>query len=171
MEMYERDPSIAVQLIPLERFVEPTFDISQLPFAIAPGVEAADVSDMMPPSDFEYMEAEVGRWQMRYFNSPVKFALVHQYTRSVLNPDQANDEKAELLNNVFALLRIIRPHRRLGGANGNVKDGKAQFNSFTYPHGSLDVPEAIKLFSVRNKDLAELCILLPTFLRALGGPY
>lgn len=171
MEMHERDQSIEVQLIPLERFAEPIFDFSQLPFSITSGVEAADVSVMMPPSDFAYMQAEVGRHQMRYFNSPVKFGLVHRYVLPILGDDEANKEKTELLNNVFALLRIIRPHRRLGGASGTITNGKAQFNSLTWPHGAIDVPEAVKLFSVRNKDLVEMRSLLPTFLRAMRGPY
>jgi len=169
--MYESDRSIEVQLIPLEGFAEPIFDVSQLPFAITSGVEVADVSAIMPPSDFAYMEAEVGRWQMRYFNSTVKFGLVHKYTLSMLDEDHTNKEETELLNNVFALLRIIRPHRRLGGASGSIKDGKAQFNSLTYPQSAIDVPEAVKLFCVRNKDLVELRNLLPTFLTAMRGPY
>jgi hypothetical protein len=116
MDMHERerDQSIEVQLIPLSRFAEPIFDLSQLPFAISPGIETANVSAMMPPADFAYMEAEVGRHQMRYFNSTVKFGLVHKYASPILDEDEANKEKKELLNNVFALLRIIRPHRRLG---------------------------------------------------------
>jgi hypothetical protein len=169
--MYERDQSIEVQLIPLERFAEPVFDVSQLPFSITPGVEAADVSVIMPPSDFAYMEVEVGRWQMRHFNSAVKFGLVHKYTLSILGEDHADKEKTELLNNVFALLRIIRPHRRLSGASGTIRNGKAQFNSLTWPHGTIDVPEAVKLFSVRNRDLVETRALLPTFLKAMRGPY
>ncbi|HXN18479.1 MAG TPA: hypothetical protein VN875_09130 [Candidatus Binatus sp.] len=170
-EAYERDTSIEVQLIPLERFAEPIFDFSQLPFAITDGVEAADVSQIMPPSDFAYMEAEVGRYLMRYFNSTVKFGLVHKYALPILGNDEANKEKTELLNKVFALLRIIRPHTRLGGARGTITNGKAQFNSLTWPHGTIDVPEAVKLFSVRNKDLVELRSLLPTFIKAMRGPY
>ncbi|HLK02841.1 MAG TPA: hypothetical protein VKT53_00270 [Candidatus Acidoferrum sp.] len=168
--MYESKESIEVQLIPLERFAEPIFDFSQLPFGITAGVQVENVSSLMPPSDFEYMEPDVGRWKMRSFNSTVKFGLVHRYSLSIHDGDPIRLEKAEFLNTVFALLRIIRPHRRLGGASGTISDGKAQFNSLTWPHDSLDVPEGVKLFSVRNKDLMELRNLLPTFLNAMRGP-
>jgi hypothetical protein len=161
--------SIDVQLIPLERFAEPLFDLSQLPFPICSGVEAADVSAMMPPSDFTYMQATVGEHLMRYFNSPVKFGLVHRYVSPIL-ADEVK-EKTGLLNNIFALLRIIRPHRRLGGASGTIMKGKAQFNSLTWPHDTIDVPDAVKLFGIRSKDLVELRKLLPTFLKAMRGTY
>jgi hypothetical protein len=131
--MHENERSIEVQLIPLERVAEPIFDVSQLPLAITSGIEAADVSAMMPPSDFAYLEAEVGRWQMRYFNSTVKVGLVHEYTLSILDEDHANKEKTELLNNVFALLRIIRPHRRPGGATGTIRGGQAAIHRFDLP--------------------------------------
>jgi hypothetical protein len=41
----------------------------------------------------------------------------------------------------------------------------------TWPNSSIDGPEAVKLFSVRNKDLVELRDLLPSFLKAIRGPY
>jgi hypothetical protein len=43
---------IEIQLIPLERIAEPIFDLSQLLVEIAPGVEVADVSAQLPPSEF-----------------------------------------------------------------------------------------------------------------------
>src|SRR5215831_3519093 len=70
---------IEVQLIPLEHFAEPVFDLSQLPFAITPDVQVEDVSAMMPPSDFAFMATEVGKNKMRFFDSTVKFGLVHRY--------------------------------------------------------------------------------------------
>jgi len=166
----DRTQAIDVQLIPLERFAQPLFDLSQLPFAIISGVEAADVSTLMPPSDFSYMQPKVGEHLMRYFNSPEKFGLVHQYIVRTQDDDGIK-EQAALLNNIFALLRIIRPHRRLGGASGTITNGKAHFNSLTWPHDTIDVPDAVKLFCIRNKDLVELRELLPTFLKAMNGPY
>lgn len=162
---------IQVQLIPLERFAEPVFDLSLLPFEIPPGIKVADVSAMMPPSDFEYMEAEVGKHTMRFFNSPLKFGLVHRYTLPASSDDVVVKERAGLLNNVFALLRIIRPHRRQGGAGGTITDEKPRFNSLLFPHDSLDVPEAVKLFGIRSGDLVKLRNLLPIFLKAMNGPY
>ena len=69
------------------------------------------------------------------------------------------------------MLRLIRPHRRLGGVNGHISGGKATFTGTTFPHDTLDVPEALKLFAIRNKDLNELIGLLPTFLKAMLGAY
>ncbi len=161
---------IEVQLIPLERFAEPKFDLSQLPFAITLGVEAADVSTMMPSADFAYLELEVGRYQMRNFNAAAKFGLVHRYVLQIPDDNDANKEKETLLNNIFALLRIIRPHRRLGGASGTITNGKVQFDSVVWPESAIDVPEAVKLFSIRNKDLVEVRNLFPTFVKSNARP-
>jgi hypothetical protein len=171
VEMSEKANRIEIQLIPLERMAEPIFDLSQLPFAITPGVEVADVSSLMPPSDFEYMKEEVGRHQLHYFTANVKYGLVHRYGLPTMDEDDASKNKSELLNNIFALLRLIRPHRRQGGVNGDIVDGKPHFTGTTFPHSTLDVPEAVKLFAVRNKDLEELRNLLPTFLKAMQGAY
>src|SRR6266568_5642717 len=162
---------IEIQLIPLEKIAEPIFDLSQLPVEIAPGVEVADVSALLPPSEFEYMQAEVGRHQLRYFTSSIKYGLVHRYELPVLDDESASKNKTDLLNNVFCLLRLIRPHRRLGGVNGHISGDRPTFSGTTFPHDTLDVPEALKLFAVRNKDLKELVTLLPTFLKAMQGAY
>lgn len=169
--MIESSDQIEIQLIPLERRAVPIFDVSQLPFRITPGVEVADVSSLLPPSEFEYLKEEVGRHQLRYFTSTVKYGFVYQYDLPILDDESATKNKTELLNNVFCLLRLIRPHRRLGGVKGHVLNGKVTFNETTFPHDTLDVPEAVKLFAVRNKDLVELVRLLPTFLKAMEGAY
>lgn len=162
---------IGIQLIPLERMAEPVFDLSQLPFEIAPGVEIADVSSLLPPSEFEYLQAEVGRHQLRYFTSTVKYGLVHRYELPDLADDEASRNKKDLLYNVFCLLRLIRPHRRQGGVQGDITNGTVFFRETLFPHDTIDVPEALKLFAVRNRDLEELVRLLPTFLKAMQGSY
>jgi len=162
---------IAIQLIPLEKIAKPIFDLSKLPFEIAPGVHAADVSSLLPPSEFDYMKLEVGRHQLRYFTATVKYGLVHRYELSDLDGDETTRNKKDLLNNVFCLLRLIRPHRRQGGVQGDMADGILSFKQTSFPHDTLDVPEALKLFAVRNKDLEELVTLLPEFLKAMQGPY
>jgi len=167
----ERAKQIAIQLVPLEKIAHPTFDLTQLPVEIAPGVEVADVSSLLPPAEFEYMKAEVGRHQLRYFTSEVKYGVVHRYDVSFPEDSSENKNKQELLNNIFCLLRLIRPHRRCGGIQGEIKNGIVAIRNTTFPHDTIDVPDALKLFAVRNKDLTELRILLPTFLRAMRGPY
>lgn len=167
-----RDPKqIEIQLIPLESTAKPPFDLAQLPVEIAPGVEVADVSSLLPPTEFEHLKAEVGRHQLRYFTSTVKYGLVHRYEKSYTDETEESKNKKELLNNAFCLLRLIRPHRRLGGVKGEVKNGKVSFGQTTFPHDTIDVPEALKLFAVRNKDLEELRRLLPAFLKGMQGPY
>jgi hypothetical protein len=167
----EGSNQIEIQLVPLERMAEPLFDLSQLPVEITPGVQVADVSSLLPPPEFEYMKAEVGRHQLRYFTSTVKYGLVHRYKLSYPDNDVEGKDKKELLNNIFCLLRLIRPHRRCGGVQGDITNGTIAFRQTTFPHDTLDVPEALKLFAVRNKDLEELRTLLPGFLKAMQGPY
>jgi hypothetical protein len=167
----ERAQQIAIQLIPLERTAEPVFDLAQLPVEIASDVEVANVSSLLPPAEFEHMKAEVGRHQLRYFTSEVKYGLVHRYDDPFPDDTAESKNKRELLNNIFCLLRLIRPHRRCGGVEGKIRNGVIALRTTTFPHDTIDVPDALKLFAVRNKDLAALRTLLPTFLRAMQGPY
>lgn len=122
--MINKSNPIEIQLIPLERIAEPIFDVSKLPIAIAPGVEVADVSSLMPPSDFEYMRAKVGDYQLRDFTTTVKYGLVHKYELQTIDEDEASKQKKGLLNNIFALLRVIRPHRRKGSVTGEIIKGR-----------------------------------------------
>jgi hypothetical protein len=167
---------IDFQLIPLERFLAQPFDLTQLPFNVLPGVEVADVSNLLPPSMFEYLRPEVGRHRMRVFDG-TKYALVHRYEDDPLWPatpaaQTAAKNKAELLNEVFACSRIVRPTRRLGSVSGFLRsDGTVEQRQATFPDSALDVPEALKLFAFRNKDLVELRNLIGTFLKAMHGEY
>ncbi|MGD0842567.1 MAG: hypothetical protein ABSA32_15565 [Candidatus Acidiferrales bacterium] len=163
---------IEIQLIPLERIREPVFDVSQLPFDITTGVEVADVSSLLPPSDFEHMKTDVGLHQLRYFTSKTKHGIVHRYYLPFPHDDPESKNKEELLNNTFCLLRLIRPHRRCGSVRRNLEGGVIGATGLTtFPHDTIDVPEALKLFAVRNRDLEELRRLLPIFLNAMQGPY
>jgi hypothetical protein len=168
---------IAFQLIPLERLSGQTFDFSQLPFSITPGVEVADVSGLLPPSMFTHLVSEVGRHRMRFFDGTVKHAFVHRYEEY---PEAATGEESvkmakrndELLNEVFACSRIVRPTRRHGSVTGYLNaDGTVEHRGTTFPDSALDVPEALKLFAFRNKDLEDLRKLIGTFLKALHGEY
>ena len=98
---------IAFQLVPLERA---SFDLSQLPFSIMPNVEIADVSELLPPSMFDYLRADAGLHRLRFFETRLKRALVHRYDDP---PDAPTYDEAlgiaktndELLNEVFACSR------------------------------------------------------------------
>ena len=168
---------IDFQLIPLDRLSRQPFDYSQLPFTIVPDVEVADVSDLLPPSMFEHLRTEVGRHRMRFFDGTVKHALVHRYDE---HPDAHNQEESErlsernesLLNEVFACSRIVRPTRRHGSVTGYLReDGSVDGRNFTYPDSALDVPEGLKLFAFRIRDLEELRALIGPFLRGMHGEY
>jgi hypothetical protein len=168
---------IAFQLIPLETFSLQPFDLSQLPFSIMPNVEVADVSELLPPSMFEYLKAEAGRQRMRFFERTVKHALVHCYDEP-RNGFTHNDAERtakrndELLNEVFACSRIVRPTRREGSVTGYLNaDGTVDQRTVMFPDTALDVPEALKLFALRNKDLEMLRNLIDPFLRAMHGEY
>ena len=167
---------VEFQLIPLERLANP-FDLSALPFDILPGVEVADVSDLLPPVMFDHLRGDVGQHRMRVFDGHVKHALVHRYEET---PEWLHDQesernakiKGELLNEVFACSRIVRPTRRLGSVAGFLKaDGTVDQRQATFPDNALDVPEALKLFAFRNKDLEELRSLIGIFLKAMHGDY
>jgi len=168
---------IAFQLIPLERFSSQPFDLSQLPFSIMPNVEVADVSELLPPSMFEYMKVEVGLHRLRFFEGTVKYALVHRYDDPPEAPTyeesvrmgQRNDE---LINEVFVCSRIVRPTRRQGSVTGYLTEsGTVDQRGVTFPDSALDVPEALKLFEFRNKDLENLHTLICPFLKAMHGEY
>jgi len=168
---------IDFQLIPLERLSAQAFDLSQLPFSVLPNVEVADVSNLLPPQMFEYLSTEVGRHRMRVFDGHVKHAFVHRYEDAPEWP--GNEEarksakiKGELLNEVFACSRIVRPTRRLGSVTGFLQaDGTIDQRQTTFPDNALDVPEALKLFAFRNRDLENLRSLIGTFLKAMHGDY
>ncbi|MCU1244082.1 MAG: hypothetical protein JWO71_4808 [Candidatus Acidoferrum typicum] len=165
------------QLVPLDRMSIPPFDLSQLPFVVLPDIEVADVSDLLPPAMFEYLRAEVGGHRMRVFHGNVKHALVHKYEEPEewrLDEQQKKEVKAkgELINEVFACSRIVRPTRRLGSVSGYLTtEGRLNPGQTTFPDNALDVPEALKLFAFRNRDLEELRILIGTFLTAMHGEY
>jgi hypothetical protein len=134
---------IAFQLIPLERISGQQFDLSRLPFSIMPNVEVADVSELLPPSMFEFLKADVGRYRMRFFEGTVKHAFVHRYEEQPeattweesVNITKKNDE---LLNEVFACSRIVRPTRRHGSVTGYVNaNGKVDQRGATFPRRRL----------------------------------
>jgi hypothetical protein len=168
---------IAFQLIPLERLSSPAFDFSQLPYSIMQNVEVADVSQLLPPSMFEYMKSEVGRHRLRFFDGTVKHALVHRYED---HPEADTFEESErmakrnenLINEIFACSRIVRPTRRHGSVRGRLNpDGTVNHETTNFPDTALDVPEALKLFAFRNKDLQDLRELISQFLTAIRGEY
>jgi hypothetical protein len=168
---------IAFQLIPLERLSGQAFDLSQLPFNIMPNVEVADVSALLPSSMFENLRAEVGRHRMRFVDGTVKHAFVHRYEEHPEAPTFQESSKIskrndELLNEVFACSRIVRPTRRQGSVTGYLNDnGTVGLRQTTFPDSALDVPEALKLFAFRNRDLENLRALIGAFLKALHGEY
>lgn len=168
---------IEFQLIPLERFSSHPFDFSKLPFNIIPGIEIADVSELLPASMFEHLRPEVGRHRMRVFDDRTKYAFVHRYEETPEWPrDELSEkiakEKAALLNEVFACSRIVRPTRRLGSVTGTLnEDGTVDQRDATFPDSALDVPEALKLFAFRNRDLNDLRALIGPFLTAMHGEY
>jgi hypothetical protein len=168
---------IAFQLIPLERLSEQAFDLSKLPFSVMPAVEVADVSDLLPSSAFTHLVNEVGRHRMRFFEGKVKHAFVHRYEEHPEAPSWEESAKAakrndELLNEVFACSRIVRPTRRQGSVTGYLRsNATVDQRGTTFPDSALDVPEALKLFAFRNKDLEDLRALINTFLQAMHGEY
>jgi hypothetical protein len=142
-----------------------------------PDVEVADVSELLPPSMFEFLEAEVGRHQMRFFSGRTKHAFVHRYEEHPEAPTYEESAKIakrndELLNEVFACSRIVRPTRRLGHVTGYLNpDRTVNQRQTNFPDSALDVPEALELFAFRNRDLESLRTLIGTFLKTIHGEF
>lgn len=158
------------RLIHLERGASRIqFDLALLPFPVIDGVTVEDVSELLPPSRFEYMKNEVDRDARYTMTSSVKFALVHS---SPYNSDHRVSSVMEqdadrTLNNLEACLKLIRPTREVGlGVRGVVREGSKEldFGPLWLRGERFDVPSAHKLNGVRVVDLIELRKVAPRFL-------
>lgn len=86
---------------------------------------------------------------------------------------QFNQRSEELVREVMACLRLIRPMRaRALVMRGNIREQDGSFDVTGYdipPLHLLEVPEVQKLFKLRNQDCHDLRRYAPDFLRAMRG--
>lgn len=145
------------------------FDLALLPFSLFPDLAIEDVSPMFNERTFDWLRNEVGRYAMQDLQG-VHYTLVHRYQTSDLGDKGRKDEESEeLVRNVAACLRIIRPMRQ--GATlmrGELeRDGAIDIDHFEHPVQLMEVPYVQKLFDLRTRDAQALKDLLGKFLQAM----
>jgi hypothetical protein len=150
---------------------EHQFDVSVLPFSIIEGVTVEDVSPMLQNS-FDWLQGEIGRYDLRDLKS-VRYAIVHRYKTDSPDSSEADERSDNLLHNIAACLRIIRPMRQIALLmRGELRDnGALDVKYFDHPINLLQVPEVQKLFHLRNSDLELLRSVAPYFLGGMKGEF
>ena len=103
----------------------------------------------------------------------VKYAIVHRYEATSLDAGHAQQQSVDLVNNIAACLRVVRPMRQFASLMvGNLRDdGTIQIQTFNHPVNLMDVPQLQKGFSLRNRDVVELQSVVGEFLRGMKGEF
>src|SRR6185437_9017350 len=122
------------------------FDMKLLPFDIGQGITIEDVSTLLRPDSFnEYITGEMGRRSVQMLKE-TRYALVHRYERApiVINGERVGEidydhNSLQLLRNVAACLRLVRPMRQdTGLMYGKVlPGGQFDLTGFEYPYDLL----------------------------------
>jgi hypothetical protein len=151
------------------------FDPNTLPFEIAEGVRIESIRFI--ENAFELHRPHLGDDLIEVMQR-VRYAIVHRYNPdtfivdgAVIGEVQHNQRSEQLLREVAACLRLIRPMRQHAMLmRGTVRDEDDRFDvtGFDVPNLWLhEVPEVQKLWSLRNRDCDELRNIVPEFLRGM----
>jgi hypothetical protein len=158
------------------------FDLARLPFQVIEHVNIEDVSGLIPEGAFESWGPLLGQSRLREIKS-LRWAFIHRFEpgRGVSLSSEENalqvPKSAELVNLISSCLRLLRPMRQgcLAFAHGDIrdKDGTLDFHGLdlTEMQCGVEVVEAQKLFTLRNRDADELRRLAPEFIRAMRGEF
>lgn len=160
---------------------EDPFDMKRLPFDLGQGVTIEDVSSLLQKTDAfsEHVTTQMGTRAVESLKA-IRYALVHRYERvpivvegQVVGESGQNVDSAFLVRNVAACLRLIRPMRQDAAAMyGQIREnGSFDIHGFDHPFNVLETPQNQKHFLLRTRDAEELKVLLPEFLRAMGGEF
>jgi hypothetical protein len=146
------------------------FDSTALPFGILNDVAIEDVSQLISERSFAVFSHSdnLSQSQLKAL-SGVRYGIVHRYqTESKWLKDEEKDRASiDLVEKLAACLRIIRPTRATALLiQGDVEDWGFDASHFEHPIELMEVPEAQKLWSVRNRDAEMLRRLVPVFLEA-----
>jgi hypothetical protein len=153
----------------------------RLPVDIAEGVTLEDVYPLLTPDHFDRYRCEIGTSVAKRLQG-IRHALIHRFDTDpevdaekehILTESMKDADSKQRVTGIRALLRLIRPTREEAqSVHGYVLADKS-FDVMGFQHPVLisEVPENQKLFSIRNKDVEELRILAPAFLRAMSGEY
>ena len=155
------------------------FDPNLPPFDVADGVRIEAVE--FRKGTFELHRRSLGHDVVEVLER-VQYALVHRYhsdtiitNGEVIGESQHSHRSEELLRNVAAGLRLVRPMRQHAMMMwGLVRDEDGSFDVMGLDAPNLwmhEVPEVQKLWSLRTRDCEKLRQLAPDFLRAMKGEF
>ena len=155
-----------------ELWQDDPFDHSMLPAQVVPDVTIESVKGMFNEQTFSWVGSEMGKHDMETL-AGVKYAIVHRFEAPPLDTGQAQQESVNLVNNIAACLRLIRPMRQFASLMvGNLRnDGTIEIQTFSHPVNLMDVPQLQKSFALRNRDVLELQSVVNEFLRGMKGEY
>ncbi len=151
---------------------EEPFDTAVLPFMVTDNIAVEDVSGLFNDDTFSWVEREMGRHDLEDLKS-VHYAIVHRYQTQESNRGEDDTASEELVGQVAACLRLIRPMRQRASLMQGEVTQERDFNvqHFEHPVNLMEVPEVQKLFSLRNRDLDVLREAVPKLLAAMHGEY
>ena len=155
------------------------FDPSLLPFDLADGVRIERVK--FREDAFELHRRDLGDRLVEAVEG-VRYALVHRYNpdmvvanEQVIDEVQHDYRSKQLLQNIAACLRLVRPmrqHAMMMWGTVRDEDGSFDVTGFDVPNLWIhEVPEVQKLWTLRNRDCEELRRVAPEFLRAMRGEF
>jgi hypothetical protein len=148
------------------------FDLSVLPASIIPDVTVEEIPHgLLTPETFSLFGKHISAKTIESFTG-IRYAIVHRF-RGGFGTGDVETQSMTLVRTLSALLRIIRPMRqRFFAIQGTVKpDGKLDVGPFDHPEDYVELPEAHKLFYLRNQDLDTFQRLASCFLRVMNEEY
>jgi len=148
------------------------FDVSVLPASIVPDVTLEEIPrGLLTPQTFSIFREHISAKTIDSFTG-IHYALVHRF-RGDFGTGEVETQSMFLVRTLSALLRIIRPMRqRFFAIQGTVKpDGRLEVGPFDHPEDYVELPEAHKLFYLRNQDLSTFQRLASSFLRVMNEEY
>lgn len=158
------------------------FDLNKLPLFIAENVHIEDVTDRFREDAFELWRGRMGSDDWNVLKR-VRYALVHRYdptphfdekTQQYIRETELTQQSQNLVRLLDACLRVVRPMRQAASLiHGDIRsDGSFDVRGFDVPPPELiEVPEAHKLFALRNRDANELRTYAAEFVRGMQGQF
>lgn len=168
--------------VPSGTFGEEPFDLTTLPFAIVENVRIENVSDRFREDAFNLWREDIGTRAWDALRG-IRHALVHRYDprptfdetkRRYTSEEEISQQSETLVRWLDACLRLIRPMRQsVFLIHGDIReDGTFDVRGFEAPSDPfIEVPEAHKLFALRNSDAVDLKTYASEFLRAMRGQF
>ncbi|HYL83004.1 MAG TPA: hypothetical protein VE263_02120 [Candidatus Angelobacter sp.] len=156
-----------------QNWEEEPLDLSALPATIVQDVTVEDTSPFLNDDAFDWLKGEMGRHDLQAMRA-VRYAIVHRYQPKPLEmADESNRNAENLVRGLSACLRLIRPMRQSASFIRGVvqSEGKLRVDHFEHPNQLMEVPDAHKLFTLRNRDLALFKRVGHDFLRGMKGEF